>query len=189
MEGFVLEEKQINENKIIKFYSREEGLISFLARGVQKPKSKLSTLCLPFKYLDLTLVCGWQSHILIGGKVKKVYYSIWSSWQKIFVGQKIMKDLEELAGPGKDEKIFELAKLTFEAIDKASIKNLTPLVYSFEMKLLDFAGYRPNFNYQKNTALTAFLVDDYEKISKKFFSKKEILETGKIIQNFINEQK
>jgi len=191
--GFVLKEEISNQNKIISFYSKEQGVLYISVQGALRPKSKLAALCLPFKYLELTVVKGKTSYHLIGGRAKEIYWSIWHSWQKMLISRSIMDDLEKLAGQGGDAGIINLLQQTFREINKSENKYLMPLLYSFELKLLDKTGYRPDFNLLKagtreKKILKILLKKDYKDIKKYSFLKQDLISAGRILRDFINWQ-
>ncbi|MCD6097043.1 DNA repair protein RecO [bacterium] len=182
LHSFPLEKK----GKKVVFFSKEKGIIQFVAQGALNPKSKNFSVCLPFRYFCLTLVQGRNSYRLIGGKTKEIYPGIFQSWKKLLAVRSTASDLEKIAPYGQDKNIFNLLRLTIKEIEKSDESFLRVLIPAFRLKLINLSGYGPDFNSLKGNKkiFTLFLEKSYKELKQINFEEKELLEAGFFIKDF-----
>jgi DNA repair protein RecO (recombination protein O) len=148
IEGIILSRISFGEaDRILTVFSKEEGKTKVLAKGSRKIKSKLAPHIEPFSVGKYFVVEGKSFYILTGAEATEQ-------------NEDIMRDLEVY----KDAcYVSELLSMTlFENIPNASLYEISKEVFLnlpkygpvereiilrfFEYKLLESAGYVPNFH-------------------------------------------
>jgi len=67
--GFVIKRKNYRDSdRIVTLFSKEEGKVGFIAKGIKKPKAKLTSFIEPFVESKYRLIGGGNLPVLVGAK-------------------------------------------------------------------------------------------------------------------------
>ncbi|MCF7906767.1 DNA repair protein RecO [Patescibacteria group bacterium] len=150
--GVILQEHNLKENdKLIKFYTKERGQIDILVQGARKLKSKLNPIISSrFSVLRLTLVQGQSFYRLIDGQVEKNFKRINQDYQKILLAEGVLKKLGALVSFQRgDFKILLLITKYLKFLEKEARPYSLLLSLAFLIKALAFVGYCPSIKNEK----------------------------------------
>lgn len=150
-EGIVLKEIRYKDtSKIIKVFTKEYGMISIMARGAYRPKSKIIANTQPFSYNEYNLHKGRNFFYLNQGSIINSFYYIREKMERFAYGSYMLELVEKsLAEEEKNEKLFLLFRkglIILEKLDKSFMK----FIISYELKFISFLGYKP---YLQNCVL------------------------------------
>jgi DNA repair protein RecO (recombination protein O) len=142
--GIILKKQNYKEaDQILTVWSREEGKIRLLARGLRKTSSKLN-YALPDLGLAELHFTGTSLPLLIGAKPVKTYRSLSEDLQKTIIGfyaAELM--LKMTADEHPNPEAFELMTNFLENLDQADYSaRYQPLLECFSLELLDCLGFK-----------------------------------------------
>jgi DNA repair protein RecO (recombination protein O) len=146
LNGLILSRKNWLENdRIISFYSQEEGKIDILARSSRKIESKLGpVISEPFVLLRVTVASGKKFFHLIGVEARRHFKKILKSETKLIKINDIFNQIDALIKfQKKDAKIYFLTAKFLETVEKISEIKLKAISSAFLIKFLAFSGYKP----------------------------------------------
>lgn len=144
LQGIVLKATKINDSdKILTIFTKEQGKIQAVAKGVRNPKSKLIGSTQVFSLCDFVLYKGKNLYNLNQGEVINSYYPLREDLKKLAYSSYII----ELVNSGVVEeeantKIFGLLEKTLTLI--MSDARYKQIVRAFELKFISYLGYRPH---------------------------------------------
>ena len=136
----------LSENdKIVVMYSKENGIIRCVAKGVKKPKSKLGGRMDLLINNNLVLSKGKNLDVVSQAEVLNGFKNIRLDFTKLGLAM-YCAELISIFGVENDpnsETIYKLILDTLGKIDSTSGKsNLLPIVMDFQLKLMQITGYR-----------------------------------------------
>lgn len=142
-EGIVIRSIDYGEtNKIVTLYTREWGKIGVMARGANKPNSRLAAVTLPFTYGYFLVQLGRGLGNLQQGEILSSYKSIkediFLTAYASYVAELTEKSTEERKA---NPFLFELLKQTLAYINDGLDPEVLVLIY--EMKILNVLGLYP----------------------------------------------
>lgn len=148
--GVILKEVNVKESdKIITFYSQEQGKVEILVQGARKLNSKLNPIISArFTILDLVVIQGKNFYRLIDGVASERFERLIKDYQKILLLNNILKKVDQLLTFQKSDQ--EISSLIFEFLrrmDNLPIKKALPLAAAFLIKFLAFVGYCPELKH------------------------------------------
>ncbi len=153
LDGLILSRKNWLENdRILSFYSKEEGKVDILARSSRKIESKLSpTVSEPFALLRVTVASGRKFFHLIGVETKQHFKKILKSEAKLIKVNSVFNQIDKLIEfQKKDAKIYFLAAKFLETVEKIPEIKLKIISSAFLIKFLAFSGYKPEIRHCLN---------------------------------------
>ena len=147
-EGIVLKHFDLGESdKIITFYTRDQGKVRAVANGVRKSKSRISGLVLPFSYNNIKIYQGKSLAKINHIENKYSFPELREDLLKMAYASYIA---EISAKTGQEDKpnelLFSLILKTFYNIrntDENDPKKLDLINISFKGKLLEILGFKP----------------------------------------------
>ncbi|MCR4880536.1 MAG: DNA repair protein RecO [bacterium] len=136
----------LSENdKIIVMYSKDNGIIRCVAKGVKKPKSKLGGRMDLLINNNLVLSKGKNLDVVSQAEVINGFKNIRLDFTRLGLAI-YCAELVGIFGVENDpnsEHIYKLMLDTLDKIDKTSGKsNLLPIVFDFQLELMDITGYK-----------------------------------------------
>jgi DNA repair protein RecO (recombination protein O) len=149
-EAIVLKSLKFGDtSKIVTLYTKDYGKIKVIAKGIRKPKSRLSG----------TLETFFHIQVVFYKKLTTEIYLL-SQSEIIHPFQKITKDLNRYAfasgtlelldklitGEESNPEIFELTLNTLSFMESCAPKSLEKSFLFFALRLADILGYKPKFN-------------------------------------------
>lgn len=129
-------------SKILTLFSKENGIISVMARGVKLPKSKKQNLVSPFTIANFELNKSNDFYYLKDGEIITNNLELRKDITKIYISQLFFDIIENTSI--KNEKIEEIYLLTKKTIKylEANDKNLL-ILNMFILKYTSMIGYKP----------------------------------------------
>jgi DNA repair protein RecO (recombination protein O) len=143
MRAIVLSTLKLGESdRILRLLSRERGLLSAVAKGIRKTKSKFGGKLEPFTCADLFLYTGKGLDIILQSETVDSFKGIKSDLRKVACAS-VIADMTlrcQLEEPRTEP--YELVYYFFQQLDKADSK-LKLLLLSFQAKYLTMLGFEP----------------------------------------------
>ncbi len=129
-------------DQMVSLYTREQGKVEVLAKGIKKIVSKNSANLKVFSLVDVEVAQGKGVGHLTKVQSINIFKNIYSDFDKIFLAGYIIKIANDniLAGE-RDEKIFDLLFSFFEFLDSAPEINSLNLSTGFIFKFWDCLGF------------------------------------------------
>ncbi len=112
-------------DRILTVLTRDNGIISVMARGVRREKSRLAGGIELFAICDLSLVRSAQKSgdmwTLTGSKLKKFYDQIMTDYDKLQFGYEAIKIIAKAAGQVGAPEFYDLLVGVFVALDDTTV--------------------------------------------------------------------
>ncbi len=143
-EGIVLKGQKYQEtSKILSIYTKNLGKISVMAKGANRPKSRLIANTQPFSYNEYQFSEGRSFYYINQADIIDSFYDIRENMDSMVYGFYILELVEKsVEDEEANEKIFLLLVKTLKILSKLKSDYLRLLV-AFELKYISFLGYRP----------------------------------------------
>lgn len=145
-EGFVLKNKRMGEaDSLLTIFTRKLGKINAVAKGARRPKSQLMSGIQPFCYSEFVLYKGKSLYQVSSCDSKQIFYNIREDINKLSYGAYILELVEAVTIEGQtNNRLFNLMGKTLSLLTLEEIE-LQTLIRAFELKLLHYAGFKPQF--------------------------------------------
>ena len=140
MIGIVLKEMPLGEaDKLLKVFSREEGLITVVAKGAKKSGSRFLAAASVFAYSDMELVKGKSMYVLKNAKLIESFYGLREDLDILTAAADIGKmTLKVIQEDLPDEESLELLLKALALLEKKRDPLFVKAV--FTIRLLWFQG-------------------------------------------------
>ena len=142
-EGIILAKRNYSEaDRIISIYTKNFGRLSFLAKGVRRPKSRKRGHLEVFSLVKIQASLSKSLPLLVEAETIDSYPQVRKDLRKISVAYYFMEVVGRTTHEGEEHnELFELIK---EYLEKLSLeKNLKELRLDFIEKLLTILGFWP----------------------------------------------
>src|SRR3972149_8445835 len=147
--AIILKSYKLGESdKIIKMYSHDGDIISAVAKGARKVRSKFGGRLELFNLVDLELTTGRNLDIINQVEIIKSFKNIASDFYKFgfceITSKIILKT--QVSGGDSSPLLFKLIYICFNEInstDSEDIESLKKIMCFFEIKFLRITGYIP----------------------------------------------
>ncbi|HEY4696212.1 MAG TPA: DNA repair protein RecO [Candidatus Hydromicrobium sp.] len=147
--AIILKSYKLGESdKIIKMYSHDGDIISAVAKGARKVRSKFGGRLELFNLVDLELTTGRNLDIINQVEIIKSFKNIASDFYKFVFCEIISKIIlkTQVSGGDSSPLLFKLIYICFNEInstDSEDIESLKKIMCFFEIKFLRITGYIP----------------------------------------------
>lgn len=143
-EGIVLGRRNFGEaDRILSIYSKEQGRISLIAKGIRRPKSKKRGHVEIFSHVKFQAVLGHGLDIMTEAEVQNDFSEIRLNLKRVSLAYYFMEVMGKITQDGEPNPI--LFNLLLDSLnDLNSTNNLKDLRISFILKLLTSMGYWPD---------------------------------------------
>ena len=143
-EGIVLRETKYQEtSKILSIYTKKMGKISVMAKGANRPKSKLIANTQLFSYNEYQFSQGKSFYYINQADLIDSFYDIRENMERVIYGFYILELVDKsVADEEANEKIFLLIEKVLRLLSQIQ-DNYLRLIAAFELKYISFLGYRP----------------------------------------------
>lgn len=132
-------------DKILTLYSREQGKIGVMAKGVRKPKSRLAAVSQLFTYGHYIYYARSKTPLLNQGEVLNSFRHIKEDLYKTSYAAYVVELMDKLMVDGeKNPFLFQLLYHTLTYMQED--KDPEILTRIFEVKMLQAAGLRPQLD-------------------------------------------
>jgi len=147
MLAIVLKRRDFREaDQITSLYTKEQGKLELLARGIKKITSKHSGNLLPGALVDIEIAQGKEIDYLTKVHPVSIFKDIRNDLSKSLIVGHAVSLVDRVVGVAeKDEKVFGLLEDFLSFINKVD-KVKSGLFYSFIVLLLSFLGFRPELD-------------------------------------------
>lgn len=162
MLAIVLDRKNWRESdQMISLYTREQGKVEALVKGIKKITSKNSANLGILSLVEITIASGREVEHLTKVRPVKIFKNIYSDFDKIWLAQYVVKLADQnVLSAERDEKIFNLLLSFLEFLDSAVKINSLNLATAFIFKFWHCLGFG-------DSAHASWLEENWEQINKK----------------------
>jgi len=142
-EGVILRHSDFGEaDRLLIIFTRELGKVRVIAKGVRKARSRKAGHVEPFTRSNLQLARGRELFILTQAEAIDVYAALRADLVLLSYASYIIELIDRLANDEEENRsLYNLLVRTLTRLNRGDTPDL-PTRY-FEMRLLDFAGFRP----------------------------------------------
>lgn len=161
-QSVVLRHKDWGEaDRLLTLYTREKGKVRALAKGVRKVTSRKAGHLQPFTYVTLQLAKGRDLLIVTQAETINAFLGIGEDLVKTGYASYIIELLDRFTyeEEGGHSSIFKLLVETLERLEKES--DAWVAVRYYEMRLLDYTGFRPQLFECANCGNEILAEDQY----------------------------
>ncbi len=143
VEAVVLRHNDWGEaDRLLTLYTREEGKLRAIAKGVRRLHSRKAGHLEPFTRVKLMLARGRDLWIVTQAETVAAYLSLREDLERIAQASYVVELLDRFTyEEGGNRALFDLLATTLQRLDKGH-PPFTVLRY-YEMRLLDLLGFRP----------------------------------------------
>ncbi|MEK7131587.1 MAG: DNA repair protein RecO [Patescibacteria group bacterium] len=143
MLAIVLGRKNWREfDQMISLYTREQGKVEVLAKGIKKITSKNSANLEILSLVEIDIAKGKEIDHLTKAQPIKIFKNIYSDFDKIFIANYVVKITDtNILAQEKDESIFDLLVNFLEFVDSSVKINSLNLATGFIYKLWHCLGF------------------------------------------------
>src|SRR3712207_2043443 len=144
-QAVVIKAVKFKENDIIlTLFTRNHGKISAIARGAQRPKSKLMATSQVFSYNNYVLKKQSDMYVVYQSESIKSFYNIARDFDAFSYASFIMKLVEAVLVEGQtSSRLFVMLVRTL-FIYSEGVSDAKFILDAFILKFLDYTGLRPN---------------------------------------------
>lgn len=142
VEALVIRSRDFGEaDKILTLYTKQQGKVQAIAKGVRKPVSRLRGGVQPFAYIRLLMYRGKTLDTVTQSENIRAFAALREDLVRLSAAS-YLSELLEAAVPEREphEGIFQLAIISMELLQLGEAQTT---VRFFELHLLDLLGYRP----------------------------------------------
>ncbi len=146
VEGIILRHMDYGEaDRILTLYTREEGKLRAIAKGVRKVTSRKSGHLEPFTRSSLLLARGHDLWIVTQAEALDVHIQISSDLTRFAYASYVVELLDRFTyEEGENWRLYQLLTTTLERI--ATLENPYLAVRYYDIRLLDLLGFRPELH-------------------------------------------
>ncbi|HZK57419.1 MAG TPA: DNA repair protein RecO, partial [Clostridia bacterium] len=144
-EGFVLRNRKYREtDSLLTIFTRKVGKINAIAKGAYRPKSNLLAGIQPFSYSEFVLYKGRSLYTINQCDVKEIFYPLREDLKKLFYAAYLLELVESVITEGQtNNRLFNLLGRTLYILKGDNVE-INPIIRAFEIKLMNYSGYRPH---------------------------------------------
>lgn len=145
-EGFILKNRKYGEtDSILTIFTRKVGKINAIAKGARRPKSNLLAGIQPFCYSEFVLYKGRNLYTVSQCDAKEIFYPLREDLKKLSYSAYLVELVEAVVTEGQtNNRLFNLLGKTLYILKKDDVE-LNTIVRAFEIKLMNYIGYKPQF--------------------------------------------
>ena len=148
--SIVLHTRPFKETSLlVDLFTRNHGKISVIAKGAQRPKSKIGTIKTPSCLFFISCIGRGELKTLTHCEIKEYFFPIAEAFNSVvYLNELLIKLLEkEDAHP----EIFDHYLTVCGSLKSKNKENLEKNLRSFELTLLKEIGYGLNLNFEGNS--------------------------------------
>ncbi|MEG1560756.1 MAG: DNA repair protein RecO [Clostridia bacterium] len=130
-------------DRILRLFSRERGLINAKARGCRKKMSSLASASEQFVYGEYEIFRNNNKDTIDSANVSESFYAIREDYEKLLTATKLIKmTMRVINEEEKNERLFTLLYLALCYLTYGDMENADILAV-YALKLADATGVRP----------------------------------------------
>lgn len=166
--AIVISQKAVSDHdSLISFYTLEFGRVSYLAKGLKKPNSKLAGHLDLLNLVDLMIIKGREKDYVGSAISENCFLGIKADYDKTITAGYGLNFLNKLSfNDQADYEVFLLLREFLFSLNEveADREYLKLILNSFKLRLLDLLGY--NFDFS-----SCFVCGKKEAVALNFFKK------------------
>lgn len=145
--GIIIREVFVGESdKIITIFAKDLGKISVRARGARKSKSKFLAGTQLFTYSDFIIFTRNKYYTLSQVEIIEGFYNIRNDYDKLCYANYFLEIIDKSIMAGMESNDILLLLLKTLKVMCSNKINIVLLGRIYELKFLDYSGYRPEVN-------------------------------------------
>lgn len=143
VEGIVLRSMKYRETgRILKVFTKEYGILSVMAHGVEKKNSGLASRTEPFVFVRYDLKAGRNFYYLQGAEILSMNLPLRKSYSLLLILHRATRFLMHVLPEGEPQgKLYELYKEFLMVVQRE--KYPARIFYAFLLQVAEELGYRP----------------------------------------------
>lgn len=143
VEGIVLRRHDLGEaDRLLSIYTREQGKVRAIAKGVRKMRSRKAGHLEPFTRVNLQLARGRELFIITQAETVDAYLAMREDLETVGYAAYAVELLDRLTYDNDDNRaLYRLLTDTLARLNREP--EAEPAVRYYEIRLLDQLGYRP----------------------------------------------
>jgi DNA repair protein RecO (recombination protein O) len=141
-EGIVLKTIKLGEaDRIVTIFTRYNGKVRAVAKGVRKTKSRFGGRLEPFTRVQLLIYRGRNLDTITGADILDPFKQARASYESIASAAALSEMVEKITP--ERERSWDVYALLLAGLDALGADDLSTLVPAFCVKLLSLSGYHP----------------------------------------------
>jgi len=129
-------------DRILKLFTFEHGKITAIAKGIRKIRSRKAGHLEPFTRVNLFLAKGRNMDIITQAETVDAYYGLREDLERMANTAYVVEVLDRFTyEQGQNVAMFRLLASTLKRLETQP--NLRTVIHSYEVRLLDLLGFRP----------------------------------------------
>ena len=148
--AIVISQKAVSDHdSLVSFYTLEFGRVSFLAKGLKRPSSKLAGHLDLLNLVDLMIIKGREKDYVGSAISENCFLQIKESYDKTIIAGYGLNFLNKLSFNNQaDYEVFLLLREFLFSLNEMpdEIEALQLILSSFKLRLLDLLGYNFDFS-------------------------------------------
>lgn len=146
IEGITLKTYNLSDyDKIFIIFSKENGLVRAVAKGVRRPTNKFGGMLEPMNINKILLKKGKNLEQIYQCEIINSFQNIRKDYDKLIYTLFLFELIVNFLHEGEvSENIYNLLTYTLEYLDKT--ENILAVIIWFEIIFLKFVGYENNYN-------------------------------------------
>jgi len=161
VEAIVLKHSDFGEaDRLLTLYSREQGKLRAIAKGARKPRSRKAGHIEPFTCVSLQLAKGRSLHIVSQAEAKDSHDTLSEDLVSLGYASYVVELLDKFTFDGEENRgLYRLLRHTLKRLSRKD--NSEIVVRYYEIRLLDFLGFRPQLQKCLNCEKEVQAQDQY----------------------------
>ncbi len=144
LKGIILKSYDYGDSsRIVRLFTRDMGLISFMAKGAKRNKSRTLNLTEPFVEGEFNLNEGKTMYYIKDGEIVNSHLGLRKSIQYLTCANYMVEIMEQVLIDDSDENLYDLFSAAINACEKSEKVFLPRIMSAFLMKLVSILGFRP----------------------------------------------
>ena len=144
-EGIVLKTIKLGEaDRIVTVFTRGNGKVRAVAKGIRKTKSRFGGRLEPFSHVGLMIYRGRNLDTITGADLITSYDAVRTDYARLMSAAALVELVEKIT-PDR-EKAFSVYSLLLAGLDALAAGKGTSVVPAFLVKLLSISGYHPQLS-------------------------------------------
>ncbi len=166
VEAIVLRHADWGEaDRLLWLFTREQGKLQAVAKGVRKPRSRKAGHLEPFTRVDLLLAHGRDLPIITQADARETYQALREDLIRVGYAAYVIELLDRFTY--EEGENIALFRLLSETLSRINIENDPALaVRYYEVRLLDLVGFRPQLQQCVNCGADIQPVDQFFSFAK-----------------------
>ena len=147
VEGLVLRIYNIKDSsRIVDLFARDQGRISFMARGARRDKSPSLNLTQPYVEGRYNLQPGRSMYYFKDGQIQNAHLGLRRSIRRLALTEFSVEALTSVLFTDRDPILYDFMVTFLAVVEEADDSDLARLLGAFLFKLVSFVGFRPGLS-------------------------------------------